>query len=395
MRYYPRFKDLSDKNLIHRVENKEKFQKEAVLVAFKILEERGYQLENPYPGEDIDFSFNTDRNRADPINLKIQSFVRSIKKESLLKVLIFLPLFYFIVYLNNFYVVSSEVVGSFYLLINTVIAKGTISNMIGLSLYALFFLLSSKSIDQLSGLTWNKAFVAIKVFSFTLLVLTFFEVAFRYQVTVFNIFNDNSPLSFTRNTIRIIGIGISEELVFKWLLLIQLLKRVELNSRNRVGIYLIVSILFALAHIPRQLADFGYINYFHLLQTSIFSYFTCTLFIRHQNFLLVVLLHVLCDLPTVYLDESTSKLFGTSLFLIPIYSLPFVSHSWLFKPNKNNSIVPLKKLAYVMVAFVVIALFLPKSEYDYYFISNENYRMQRDSVALAGASLAINQWGKG
>jgi len=389
LNYYDKFKNLSDKNLLQRIERKENFQKEAVKAAYQLLTERGYSIDDPFPeSEQVEKDFSPiDKPNYVDINT---DFVNSFTEISWWKIGLFSLFFIPFLYLSNHYLNNTPLYRVTYLFSDTIVSFGTISIIMSLIVFSLIFFINNKIRHGFLRINAQKFLLALKVFLISTAIISLFEIAFSDHVTVLKVFTENSYRSFVQSFWRNVFVSFSEELFFKWLLLIQVLKLYGSGKGNRSLAYLSISILFALAHIPRQLSDFDSIHTLHLIKTFLWSYFTCILFIRHRNFALVVALHFLSDLGVIFLENSNS-FFNWSILLIGIYAIPGVSNSMIFKPLKKEKSFPIKLIGVCIIIFSLIALLIPKSSLDYYNISKQEYYLNRDSSALTSINKAIEK----
>ena len=384
---YERFRHLSDESLL----DQEKFHQQAVLAAYFILKERGYNLNNPF-GEDSSFLSPAETPDKKPEHQEEAhlAFKATHHKISLIRIfgyfLVFAPFLYF----SNYYLTETLLYRKIYVFTETLLGFGSITYLLQLSIFSVFFIFTLSIRKELIRDISQDTYTAIKVFSFSLLILTSWEFLIRDEALLQTIYYQSSYRTFIQGLWFDLLIAFSEELVFKWLLLTQILIRIGNSKHNRIGAYLVVALLFATSHIPVQLTKQETINYVHLFLTFLYSYLTSILYVRHRNFLLVVLLHFLADISVAFNDINNSFFFNWSLILIGIYTIPRVGRSWLFQPVLKQLKSPAPALLGLLCLATAIAPFIKMSSQDYYNISQQQYyhfKMDAEALRTAHASL--------
>ena len=389
---YDYFKQLADESLLVRIERKEEFHQQAVMAAFFILKERGYHIDPPF-GEELPFlsPVETPDKQPAPQEEAHLAFKTTHHKIPLIKLFGYFSVFAVFLYFSNYYLTETLLYRKIYVFTETLLGFGSTSYLLQLSIFSVFFMFSSRTRKELSRDTTRDAYIAIKVFLFSLLVLTFWEFLIRDEVLFQTIYYQSSYRTFIQGLWYDLLIAFSEELVFKWLLLTQILVRIGNSKQNRIGAYLVVALLFAISHIPIQLEKQETINYGHLLMTFLYSYLTSILYVRHRNFLLVVLLHFLADTSVAFTDINNSFFFNCSLILIGIYTIPRVGRSWLFQPVFQQLKNPAGALLGVLCLATAIAPFTKMSSQDYYNISQQQYyHFETDAEALKTAHASLH-----
>ena len=369
---YDKFCHLSDENLLKRVERKDSYHKETVLIAYQILTERGYQLESPYPGESYVFDSEPDASEPEIIQ-QLKAFKKDKVRISAYWWLLFFAIYFPLIYYSNNELSGTPAYRYIFIFSDSVINLGSTSYLLELAIFSLLFIRMRDIRQSLLKVSYKQLYPTVKIFLVSLISITFLELTSTPDITVYHVFADNSYRSFLGNSIYIFLISLGEELIFKWLLLTQLLLRVG-NSKNALtGVFVLVALIFAAAHIPKQLKDYGELQYWHLFMTFLFSYFTSILYVRHNNFLLVVGLHFLLDISIIYVDYGGRAYFHWGLVVVALLCLKPVSNSWLFSsPKKQLSLD--KRLVFFLVAVPFAGLFfIPKSSLDLHAIAMQYY----------------------
>lgn len=391
--YYDRFLKLSDENLLHRINKKESFHKESVVAAYHILIKRGYELEHPFQnGFEVRATkkeiYRTTQKNASK-NDDLIKFKKNYSKVSIGKICLFFIIFFPLVHLSNHYFNDTLFYRKIHLLTDTVVGLGSITYLFELTIFSIIFFRSSNARKDLFRTNSHKTYSAIKVFITSLLLITIWELLFSDKVVIYQSFTENSYRTYLKNLWYGSLIAFNEELIFKWLLLTQILLRVGNKKSHRIFAYLFVAVLFSLSHIPTQLAKFETVQYGHIIMTFLYSYFTSILYVRHRNFLLVVLLHFFLNISIVFVEGGSNFYFNWGLVLIGMYTIPSISKSWLFKPSKR--IFPDPTIVFFCILFLATFLtpLIPKATLDHYNISQQLYFLNRDHEALAIANASI------
>lgn len=384
---YNRIRLLSDEILLDHIDRKENYHQQAVLAAYFVLKERGYNPEYPF-GEDS--SFLSPDKQPEPQEDAHLTFRAGHHKIPLNKILGCFLVFAAFLYFSNYYLTETLLYRKIYVYTETLLGFGSITYLLQLSIFSVFFIFSLRTRKELIRDTTQDAYTAIKVFFFSLLVLTLWEFLIRDEVLLQTIYHQNSYRTFIQGLWFDLLIAFSEEFIFKWLLLTQILIRIGNSKQNRIGAYLVVALLFATSHIPVQLTKQETIHYGHLLLTFLYSYLSSVLYVRHRNFLLVVLLHFLADISVAFTDINNSFFFNWSLILLGIYTIPRVGRSWLFQPVLKQRKTPVPAVLGVLFLATATAPFITMSSKDYYNISQQQYYhfgMDAEALKTAHASL--------
>jgi len=368
--FYDRFKELSDESLLQKINRKEHYQKEAVLAAYHILSQRGYNLENPFPK-----SITSDRKNSDSTK-KSSSIEREYhvwhkmisEKKSIGLLLLFFLIFTPLLWYSNSYLSETVFCRKLHLFTQTTISYGGIAYIIDILLIFALFLNTRNSWDNFLKVRSNHVFVAIKVFAISIIIITAWEWLFSSRVTITLIAENKTGRELLSNFWYGGLIAFTEELTFKWLLLTQLLMRAGDSSGNRRLIFLIVSILFAGSHIPIQITEYGGISTSHLIKTFLYSYFTSILYVKHRNFPLVVFLHFFMNISVVFIDDGKVFYFNWALVLLGIYCIPKINNGWLFRSRIKFKIPKWAFASTILLTTVVILISAkqPKDLYNYW-----------------------------
>jgi len=373
--FHERFRNLSDENLLLRIERKESYQKEAVLAAYDILIERGYYLQSPFE-ETAENIIDEDKvfERKETIEEYHILFKKGKIKLPVFRILIYFIIFTSLLYFsNNSGLKGTLVYRKLHIISDTLFQYGSISYLLYLILFAVIFFDFKGVKKELFNINSSKMFVAIRVFLFTILIVSFLELMNSHSLVIYKIFAENSYRTFISHTVFDIFVAITEELIFKWLLLTQILLRIGNNKENRVIVYIIAGLIFSAAHIPMQLNEEGAIDYGHLLITFVFFYFSSVLYVRHRNLLLVVALHFLVDIPYIYIEGINRAFFFWSLLVIAIYCFNGISNSWLFKSPKKEIQIPFYYIPILGLLPFLSLPFVSRSYIDDYNIGQELY----------------------
>lgn len=390
--FYDRFKELSDKSLFQRLNRKENYQKEAVMAAYHILSQRGYDLENPFPEiATSNQNYSDATKKLSFLEREYHVWFKMISQKKpigllVLFFLIFIPLLWY----SNSHLNETVLFRNIHLFTQTIISHGAITYIIEIVLIFAFFINSRNSWNNFLKVKSNHVFVALKVFIFSLIVISVWEWMFSSRVTIAMIAENKTSRELLKNFWYGGLIAFTEELIFKWLLLTQLLIRVGDSSGNRRLIFLIVSILFAASHIPIQITEYGGISTSHLFKTFLYSYFTSILYVKHRNFPLVVLLHFFMNISIVFIDDGNPFYFNWATVLLGIYCIPKINNGWLFR-SKYKLRIPRWAFLSAVVLTTLIILISAKQPRDLYNYSRQYYFMDSYDEALNLINKAISR----
>lgn len=388
--FYDRFKELSDENLLQRVNRKEHYKKEAVLAAFHILQQRGYNIENPFP-ESSDIETQKKSKRRSFLEREYHVWHKMISdKKSSIRIILFFSLFVPLLWYSNTYLNETTLYRKIHLATQTILSHGGITYLIESIIIFFLFVTSKENLNKFLTVKSKHIYVALKVLFFSILIISIWEWLFSSKMTITLIADNKSARELLKNFWFGGLIAFTEELIFKWLLLTQLLLRVGDSAGNRRLIFFIVAILFAAAHIPIQIAEFGGISTSHLIKTFLYSYFTSILYVKLRNFPLVVLLHFFMNISAVFIDDGKMFYFNWSTVLLGIYSIPKINSGWLFRPR---NIPRLPKWVFGSLIFVITigVAISPKTSRDYYNYSKQYYYMDSYPKAMDLISKAISE----
>jgi len=390
--FYDRFKELSDESLLQRIEKKDHYQREAVLAAYNILLQRGYELEYPFPqSEPVSEEKTEIKRKSSFLEREYHEWFKRISTKrptGLLVIffLIFIPLLWY----SNSYLNETSLYRHLHLFSQTVISHGGITYIIEISLVLAFFLNSRKRWDTFLKVKSNHIVTAVKVFIISLVIISLWEWMFSSRVTVALIADDKTGREILKNFWFGGLVAFTEELIFKWLLLTQLLLRTGSSSGNRRLVFFVVAMLFAASHIPIQINEYGGISTGHLFKTFLYSYFTSILYVKHKNLLLVVLLHFYMNISKIFVDDGYTFYFNWSTILLGIYCIPKINNGWIFRSNLRFN---LPKWAFGGIVLVVtsIVLISAKQPKDFYNYSRQYYFMDSYNQAMKLINDAISK----
>jgi tetratricopeptide (TPR) repeat protein len=381
--FYDSLKELSDQNLLDRINRKEHFQKESVLASYNILKQRGYDLENPFPDENDSFLETRKKNKKSSfLEREYHVWLKMVSKNQPIGLLIlFAILFFILLLIFSSYLKNTDLFRRIHLSSQTIIAHGGITYIIEIILVFVLFISSRKKIDTFLKVRSKHIFIALKVFIFSLVILSALEWLFGKSVTIIQIADDKTPREFLKNLWFGGLVAFTEELIFKWLLLTQLLLRVGNTASKRRSIFFIVAILFAACHIPGQLSDGGEINIGHLIKIFLYSYFTSILYVKFRNFPLVVLLHFLVNISVIFIESGDGFYTNWAFTLVGIYCIPKINKSWLFK-SKLKYKIPKWAFGSLILGLTCIVLLSEKKPKDHFNVSRQYHFMGSEQKAL-------------
>lgn len=390
--YYNKFCNLSDENLLRRLERKENYQKEAIEAVYQILVERGYNVEYPFSEEqakqlELEKKTYSFRKRWTAIEHHLV-FKKFFSRISLTRLSIFGLFFTLSLIVSNLGVVDSIIYRKIHVFSDTILGLGSISYLVFLSIIYFFFFFRNNTLNNLISFDSNKFRIGVKTFILLLVIISIWELMFSDYFTLYGMFENKSYRMFLKEFWFGIFVAFTEEFIFKWILLVQVLIRIPETRNARVTAFIIIGILFALAHIPIQLSKYESIQYIHLITTFLFSYFSSVLFVRTRNFPLVVFLHFLMNISYILVEGGSSFYFFWCLIIIGIYSQSSISESKLFQIKKRN-FGPKWIFSIPFVASILIVFFIPKQGLDYYNISSSLYKINKDEKALFAINKAL------
>jgi len=390
--FYDSFKELSDENLLDRINRKEHFQKEAVLAAYNVLKQRGYELEHPFP--DVDYS-----NSETPKKTKKPSFFEReyhvwhkmvSKKQRKDLLVLFSIIFIVLIFLSDSYLTGTDLFRKIHLSTQTIISHGAITYIIEIMLVFVLFISSKKIRSTFLKIRSEHIFIALKVFVFSLIILSSLEWLFGNNITITRIAEDKTPREFLKNLWFGGLVAFAEELIFKWLLLTQLLLRAGDKKSSRRLIFIIVAILFAACHIPGQISDYGEINIVHLTKIFFYSYFTSILYVKFRNFPLVVLLHFLVNISAIFINDGNGVYTNWAFILVAVYCIPKINEGWLFK-SKLKIRIPKWAFGSIVLFVSILILVSEKRPKDHFNISRQYYYLGSDKQAMDIINIAISK----
>jgi tetratricopeptide (TPR) repeat protein/membrane protease YdiL (CAAX protease family) len=390
--FYDRFKNLSDEELFQRIDQKDHFQKEAVLAAYNILLQRGYELEYPFPRSvPVNEDKSEIKKKSSFLEREYHEWFKLIStKRSFGLLIIFFLIFAPLLWYSNSYLSETSLYRQLHLFSQTIIPHGGINYIIEIALVFAFFLNSKKRRDTFLIVKSNHIATAVKVFVISLVIISVWEWLFSSRVTVTLIADDKTGRELLKNFWFGGLVAFTEELIFKWLLLTQLLLRTGNSRGKRRLIFFVVAILFAAAHIPIQINEYGGISTAHLIMTFLYSYFTSILYVKHKNLLLVVLLHFFMNISNIFVDDGYTFFFNWSTILLGIYCIPKINNGWIFRSSHRFNL-PKWGFASLILLITSIILISPKQPKDLYNYSRQYYFMDSYNQAMNLINAAISK----
>ena len=314
-------------------------------------------------------------------------FQRISNKKSILLVVIFFIFIGILLWVSNLYLNTSTAFRIIRLKTQTILSRGGIAYILHLFLIIVFFLHNKKDLGIIYFANSRKFYIGLKVFLISIFLISIWEWSLSRNITVLSIFDGTSPRVIVSAFLFGYLVALVEELTFKQILLVQLIKLIGEENWKRRFVLFLVSILFGLSHISIQLVAHGKVDVFNLVLAFLFSYFTSILYLRLRNLPLVLFLHFFLNIPVIFLDGNLFY-FISGLFLISIFTIPIVFKSWIFKcdfriPN-FHLILPI--LLFISVIFAIAS---PRRPIDYYNMAQEYYEIENYEQAIGLINQAI------
>jgi tetratricopeptide (TPR) repeat protein len=313
-------------------------------------------------------------------------------KSSLYQIKLSRLLIYLIVFLTLSYVTNDSWPNStFYRYIHfrteTLIGIGTISYIIEILVFALFFLTIKEARRNLANFS-SGIIPAIVILLLSIFGISILEYPFVDQVTVSKIFTENSLRSGFQSLWYILLIGFVEELIFKFLFLNQILLRIKCNNSHRRVTYLTLSVFFALIHIP-ELQNKDNLHFITIFLPLLYSYLSSILYLRYRSLPLLVVLHILLDVPVVFVENGNASYFLIGLIIISLLlSKSAVKHLL----GKVESL-KVKRIGIVLITVLVLStigtIFTNRTQFDFYNLSKELKRLGNYDKALKFANESL------
>jgi len=311
----------------------------------------------------------------------------SFYRINLWRILCFLIVFILLLIFTNDHLLNSTLYRLIYLYSDTLIGYGTVSYLIELIVFSiLFFSIGRVRLDfknVSSGILIPIVILTISVFTVSLIEDSLFD-----RTTLSKLTEENSLRTGFNRLWFILFIGFSEEVIFKFLFLTQILLRVGTDKLNRRLGILGLSFMFALMHIP-ELRNNNDLELATLLFPLLYSYLSSIIYIRYQNIPLLVAIHILLDIPIVFTEDSNFTYIIAGFVLMALLLTKKVFNSI----NENINLQKTGRLELVIAVLLPLMTFgvsmSKKSEIDYYNLSRESRRLEDFDKALEYADKSI------
>lgn len=251
-----------------------------------------------------------------------------IKKQPFYKLFIYFILHYLLVF-GYYFIVDNYQLFS----VNSWLNSGTFFYVFFIGITFLLFINSKSLIKQFLLIDKNKILIAIRIFILSIIIISILEFFINGQNMLFVIYEEKPVLDVLKNLNHGVLAAFTEELSFKYILLLQLVIRIRLKKSKLILLYLAIGLLFTLSHIFVVIHKSGSIEFsdmIYFLFIFLFSFFTSILFIKKRNLFLVILLHFQVNIAAVFHNNEAYYLVLSTL-LIGIYTIPEIQKSILFR----------------------------------------------------------------
>jgi len=223
--------------------------------------------------------------------------------------------------------------------------------------------------------------IAFTILLISILIITIFEFSFFTQTNIIKVFEENSLRTGFQSIWYILLIGLVEELIFKFIFLNQILVRIQPNKVHRRTAYLILSIFFALIHIP-ELLNKEKLNFITLFFPALYSYLSSILYLRYRNLPLLVVLHILLDIPVVFVENGNASYFLIGLIILSLFLSKNVVDILFIKIKSLRMKGFGIGLFTVLVLLTLLIPFTNRTQLDFYNLSKELKRLKDYERAL-------------
>ncbi|ANQ51480.1 tetratricopeptide repeat protein [Flammeovirga sp. MY04] len=390
--YYEIFRDLPDSNLLRRIENKDKYHKDAVMSAFDMLLKRGLSVKHPFPGEEVKdarklFPYFSPEDK-DPQHW-FKYVVDKIQLKSVIGYLIFI---FLVLIVGNRLEMKSE--WNHYLFIYTdyIVNMGFILNVIIFISFFFLFFWKNKRWKSFLNINPRRVFFAFYVSLIIFLLLNLIGFVFSKPPLVVTMFNSNSLKQFLALSLNNIFSSFTHVLILHWLLLSQLLIRFKSNKLNSRLIILGVSIVSTILIFPSSYDERGFnlVRLLLLWKPTVVMYCLSVIYLRDRNLLLIMLLICIQNLEFEYFQGEQTFYFNWTLFLIFLLSTNSVRNNQLFHWVKSFKL-PVTGRAFFggWLATIPLIFILPNTAWDYCLKSGEWFLLGQNDKSLVLITEAI------
>ncbi|MBB3696798.1 tetratricopeptide repeat protein [Flammeovirga yaeyamensis] len=392
--YYDIFRDLPDSNLLRRIENKDKYHKDAVMAAFDMLLKRGLSVKHPFPGEEVKdarklFPYFSPEDK-DP-----QHWFKYVVDKIPLKTVIGYLIFILCVLIVGY---NTEMDGDWknHLFIYTdyIVTSGFIYNLIIFITFFFFFFRTKKRRKSFLNINPRRVFFAFYISLSIFLLLNIIGFVFSKTPLVVTVLNSNSLKQFLALSVNNVFASFNQVLIVFWLLLSQLLIRFKSNKLNRRLIIIGVCFLSILLQLPSHLVEIGFSisTFFILLKFGFITYCLSVIYVRERNLLLLVFLMFILDLNYDYFRGGGTFYHNWTIFLIALFSTNSVSNNQIFHWVKSFNL-PISGRVFFggWIATIPLILILPNTAWDFYLKSGKWYLLNQNDKSLVLITEAIRK----
>ncbi|WP_109830160.1 tetratricopeptide repeat protein [Reichenbachiella versicolor] len=371
---YEQFKALSTAELKSIVRDEKGFSIPVRRTAYYIVLHRGEEIAKP--------SFEKVLNEDEESRFDKKGFY-STYDFSPYWILAFLILSTWFLVLANTSLPNSEIYQNISLFTQGLLSAGSISIIVNLVAFFLFFLTTKNRIKRFIKDDNTQFQYAIIIVGLGVIILLMFETLFDDEYTFSAIVRYNSFRSFLGNLIYLILIGIVEEVIHKWLLLNQLTRLFQKSSYSKYLIVFVVSILFALWHIPRDNVFFGGIDFGHLIFTFFYSFFTSIIYLRDRNLFLLIAIHICADISYIMVpaDLNIGSSAMTANFIILMLLIKPIYRRFYFKSIKLRLKLCIQLFGSIFLLLIVSSLFTNLGPFDHLKFAKFHFRLGNFEVA--------------
>ncbi|WP_421894547.1 tetratricopeptide repeat protein [Marinoscillum sp.] len=311
----------------------------------------------------------------------------SLHQIKISRVLLYLIVFLTLSYITNDSWPNSNFYRYIHLKTETLIGIGTLSYIIELIVFALFFLTIKEVRRNLISLS-SGLVPALAILFLSIFLVTIIEYPFIDQVTVSKIFTENSLRTGFQNLWYILLIGLTEELIFKFLFLNQILVRIKPSNSLRRVAYLALAVFFALIHIP-ELLNKDKLHFITIFFPLLYSFLSSILYLRYRSLPLLVVLHILLDVPIVFVENGNASYLLIGLIII---SLLLSKRAVEYLLRKVESL-KVKRMGIGLIAIVLLmsigTAFTDRTQLDFHNLSKELKRLGDYDTALEFANKSL------
>jgi tetratricopeptide (TPR) repeat protein len=141
-------------------------------------------------------------------------------------------------------------------------------------------------------------------------------------------------------------------------------------------------------HIP-ELANSNDLKLSTLIFPLLYSYLSSVIYIRYQNIPLLIVIHILSDIPIVFLENSNNTYIIAGFILMASLLMKQIFNSLIRKINSQKAGRIELSIAVLLPLLTFGVSFSKRSEVDYYNLSKESRRLKDFESALEYANKSI------